>query len=478
MMAALRDDAEAIWQAGIRAVQPERLIASRLRIDDGQLLCDGRPLDPPLLLCPGRRLVAVGGGKAAAGMAAGLEQLIPAGHALEGLIGVPVGCGRALPRLEVREVRPAGRNEPTEACVAATKQMLAMLGQLASDDLALALITGGGSAILTAPQPGIPLSELVATTRWLSEHGADISQLNRVRQAVSLVKAGGLARSCRGGRLVVLVISDVIGDPLATISSGPCMPVAATASEALAILEQFDVVAAGVAPAIAAHLKRAAASHSAVPPAAALPSGRWQTPAGCEVSHHLLGSNATALEAAAAEAASRGYLVHRRHADPAARETANGVGQRLAAEGLAAARGASRQRIAIIEGGEALVSLPEKHGLGGRNQQTVAAALAWLQERPPWPSGLLIASVGTDGEDGPTSAAGGVADATVARAIAHAGLRVSEAVRCCDAFPLLKDAGGLIQTGPTGTNVADLRILLIDPSQARTTPQESTAQPD
>lgn len=160
------------------------------------------------------------------------------------------------------------------------------------------------------------------------------------------------------------------------------------------------------------------------------------------------------------------------HADPAARETANSVGQRLAAEGLAAARGASRQRIAIIEGGESLVSLPEKHGLGGRNQQTVAAALAWLQERPPWPSGLLIASVGTDGEDGPTSAAGGVADATVARAIAHAGLRVVEAVRCCDAFPLLKDAGGLIQTGPTGTNVADLRILLIDPSQARTPPQD------
>ena len=463
-MAALRDDAEAIWQAAIRAVQPEHLIASQLRIDDGQLLCDGQPLDPPARLGPGGRLVAVGGGKAAAGMAAGLEQLIPEGLALEGLVGVPAGCGHALPRLEVREVRPAGRNEPTAACVAATKQMLAMLGQLSVDDVALAVITGGGSAILTAPQPGIPLPELVAATRWLSEHGADITQLNRVRQAVSLVKAGGLARSCRSGRLVVLVISDVIGDPLATISSGPCMPVAATASEAMAILEQFAVVDAGVAPAIVAHLRRAAASPNTPPPAAASPSGRWQTPAGCEVSHHLLGSNATAIEAAAAEAAGRGYAVRLRHADPAARETANEVGERLAAEGLAAARGASPQRLAIIEGGEATVCLPEEHGLGGRNQQTVAAALARLQAREPWPSGLLIASVGTDGEDGPTSAAGGVADATVALAIADAGLRVAEAVHGCDAFPLLREAGGLIQTGPTGTNVADLRIVLVDPS--------------
>lgn len=463
-MAALREDAEAVWRAAFAAVAPDRLVARRWTVEGHQLFEDHAPLDPPVRFDRAKRIVVVGGGKAAAGLAAGLEELLPAELPVSGLIGVPAGCGLALPRLEVREVRPVGRNEPTEACVTATHEMLAMLADLTHDDMAFAVVTGGGSAILTAPLPGIPLEEITACTRWLSEHGATIGELNQVRQAISSVKAGGLARRCRAGRLVVLVISDVIGDPLETISSGPCMPVAIDPAAALATLERFSLPKAGIAPTIVAHLQTSAATgfadHAQATPAA--PDGRWRTPSGCEVSHHLLASNTTALRAAADQAVRLGYRIRLRPADPAAHETAEEVGRRLTAEGRAALRSAGQQRLAILEGGEATVDLPVEHGIGGRNQQSVAAGLNWLVSREPWPPGLLLASVGTDGEDGPTDAAGGVATDAVAAAIAAQGLSPANAVHRCDAFPLLRSSGGLVHTGPTGTNVADLRIVLVD----------------
>lgn len=468
-MNTLRDDAEAIWQAAIAAVRPQRLITRRLTFDAGHLLVDGAPLDPPAILRPGRRLLVVGGGKAAAGLAAGLDEIVPAGVRLEGLVAVPEGCGVSLPRdgvrprIDVRETRPAGSNQPTEACVAATGEMLARLRGAEADDLVIAVVTGGGSAILEAPHAGIPLAEIVAVSRWLSERGADIGQLNAVRQAASAVKAGGLARACRAGRLVTLVLSDVIGDPLATISSGPCMPVRVDAAGVLRMLEAFGVPQAGIANSIVAALRQAAAADAtrgSVPPAdqAAL-HGFWTTPAGCRVSHHLLGSNATAVAAAATEAAGRGYRVRLREADAGSRETADDVGRRLAAEGLAAIADGEAP-LAIIEGGEATVCLPEDHGHGGRNQQTVAAALAWLADRQPWPERLLLASIGTDGEDGPTDAAGGCVDARVAAAAARSPIPLERSVSRCDAEPLLDAAGGLVRSGPTGTNVADLRLVL------------------
>ncbi|MGA0039885.1 MAG: DUF4147 domain-containing protein [Pirellulales bacterium] len=463
-MATLREDAEAVWQAALAAVAPDRLVTRRWKIEGDQLFEDRVPLDPPVRFDRAKRIVVVGGGKAAAGLAAGLEELLPATLPVSGLIGVPAGCGLALPRLEVREVRPVGRNEPTEACVTATHEMLAMLADLTHDDIALAVVTGGGSAILTAPLPGIPLAEITACTRWLSEHGATIGELNQVRQAISSVKAGGLARRCGAGRLVVLVISDVIGDPLETISSGPCMPVAIDPAAALATLERFSLPKAGIAPSIVAHLQTSAVPASAHHAQAtqAAPDGRWRTPSGCDVSHHMLASNATALQAAADQAAQLGYRIRLRPADPAVHETANDVGRRLAAEGLDALRSAGQQRLAILEGGEATVDLPAAHGIGGRNQQSVAAALDCLVPLEPWPAGLLLASIGTDGEDGPTDAAGGVATDAVAAAIADQRLSPADAVRRCDAFPLLRSSGGLVHTGPTGTNVADLRMVLVE----------------
>jgi len=480
----LRADAAAIRDAAIESVQPERLFASRLALMDGALLCDGRPLAPPLDLDAAGRVVVVGAGKAAAGMAAGVETLLGADrlarHAVTGLVSVPAGCGRQLGRIAVRETRPAAANLPTEAVVAATGEMLGLLHGLGPDDVALAVISGGGSALLCQPRPGVPLAEKVAVARFLSAAGADIHELNTLRQAASVVKGGGLARACRAGRLLVLVLSDVIGDPLDVIASGPCMPVATTPRQALAVLERFGAVGADVAPALVTALRADVAREqaAAVSEPAGASAGAWTRPGTCAVTHLVLGGNDTAVAAAATRARDLGYAVTERRARPdSAAETADAVGRRLAADARAMACAACSDGVprALIEGGEATVALPADHGTGGRNQQAVVAAItALLQIEGGWPAGLLLASIGTDGEDGPTQAAGGLADADVVGALDRQGsdpLRtliraLDRALDRCDALPLLASAGGLVVTGPTGTNVADVRIILARPPAA------------
>ena len=427
----MRDDAEAIWTAAIQAVQPERLAAQRLSLaGDGRLLQDRQPLVPLLQLDGVDRIVVVGAGKAAAGMAAAMERLLGperlAQHRVTGLVSVPAGCGRRLSAIEVRETRPAKANLPTPAVVQATREIMTTVSQLGPHDLAIALITGGGSALLAAPREGISLDEKIAITRQLSESGADIATLNATRRGLSLVKGGGLAKACTAGNLLVLVLSDVIGDDLDVIASGPCMP-----------------------------------------PEPSTPPGAWTTPGGCHVRHVIVGDNGTAVAAAAASARQAGYTIVQSVADGGQQEaSAEAVGARLAIDAvelMAAARRDGRPR-ALIVGGEATVTVPADHGLGGRNQQTVLAAIDAMQQTgAAWPAGLLIASVGTDGEDGPTDAAGGWADEAVVAEIARCDLDVPRAIARCNAYPLLAAAGGLIRTGPTGTNVADIRIVLARP---------------
>lgn len=456
--ARLRRDAAAIWSAGIEAVRPESLVGRWLAASDAMSGSDG-PFD---------RVAIVGAGKAAGGMAAALEDSLGSAwldrHRVAGVVSVPEGCGRTLSHVEVRETRPAGANVPTPDVVRATDAMLGMLGSLGPKDLAIALITGGGSALMARPRPGVPLAEKVAVARFLSQAGAGIRELNTVRQAASLVKAGGLARACTAGRLLVLVLSDVIGDPLELIASGPCMPLAPDPGAALAALARHGAIAAQVAPDLVALLESEApvAARSA---ATAAPVSRWITPRGCAVEHVLLGSNETAVEAAAGRARALGYDVQLRAATStsATCAAAESVGGRLAAEGatLVAAAGLDGRPRALVEGGEATVVVPADHGAGGRNQQTVLAAIA--AAAGPWPAGLLVASVGSDGEDGPTDAAGAFADADTVGAIAAGGFDVGRALTRCDALPLFAAVGGLVKTGPTGTNVADIRVVLARP---------------
>ena len=410
----LRADAAAIRAAAIRACDPAELVTAALEGQD------------PLDLDGGGRIVVIGGGKAAAGMAAGVEKA--AGeerlrrHRVTGLVSVPEGTRQPLLRIEARETRPRRENLPTARVERATGEMLAMIGALGPRDLVIAVISGGGSALLAAPRPGVTLADKIALTRRLSAAGHDIATLNAARRELSAVKGGGLARACRAGRLLALVLSDVIGDDLEVIASGPCMPGVPTS-----------------------------------------PAGTWTTPAGCLVRHVVVGSNATALAAAAESARQLGYEVLVRPGSPDAGmpSAADDVGRRLVAEGIALAAASRRdgRPRAVVEGGESTVELPGDHGVGGRNQQTVVAALEASAGLGGWPRELLVASFGTDGEDGPTDASGGFVDAGVASAAAAldvAGARIRR-----DSHPFLAAAGGLIVTGPTGTNVCDVRLVLV-----------------
>ena len=461
--APLGADLEAIVAAAIRAVQPEQLLADRATELQHLLLPAGRPH-------PGR-IVVVGAGKGAARMAKGVETLLsgPAwnGTPVTGLVSVPEGSTRSLEQIEVRATRPAGANLPTPRVVEATRTILAMLAGMGPDDLAIVLISGGGSALLSAPRAGVTLEETIAATRFLSAQGADIGSLNEVRRAACAAKAGGLARACTAGRMLALVLSDVIGNPLDTIASGPCMPAAANPAAALAILKTYGAVRARIAPDLVRllHNDLAHPAPALVAAAGGGPAAIWTTPRGCSVEHIVLGSNATAVDAAAAEARRLGYDTLLRHAlpgIPAADCTVDSIGIRLADEGLRLAAEAARRGrpLAVIEGGEATVTLPPDHGVGGRNQQTVLVAVNHIAQQPKWPANLLFASLGTDGEDGPTDSAGGVADAAIARELLADRPALARGIARCDSLPLLERAGGLIRTGPTGTNVADVRILL------------------
>jgi hydroxypyruvate reductase len=412
--ARLRADATQIRAAAVAAIEPVRLVAERLATE-------------PLAPGPGGRIVVVGAGKAAAAMAAGVERAIGREqYRLTGLVSVPEGAGPRPTRIEARATRPAGENLPTPAVEQATREMLALVGGLGPSDLVIAVISGGGSALLEAPRTGLALADTIALTQRLTAAGADIAALNAARRDLSAVKGGGLARACRAGRLVVLVLSDVIGDDLEVIASGPCMPGGPT-----------------------------------------VPPGTWTTPGGCAVRHLLVGTNATAVDAAAAAARALGYDVLVRHAAAGSptQAAADDVGRRLAREArqlVAAAARDGRPR-AVVGGGESTVTLPADHGRGGRNQQTVLAAVAELLADDGWPPGLLVESLGTDGEDGPTEAAGAAADAEVAAAIGAAGIDLPTAVARRDAHSVFARCGGLVVTGPTGTNVADVRLLLVSP---------------
>jgi hydroxypyruvate reductase len=448
----LRADALAIWHAGVAAVGSERLVRENVRVE-GNWLSIG---DERVSLSQVRRIAVVGAGKAGAGMAAGLEGAlgprILAEKQVAGWLNVPADCVRPLANIHLHAARPAGVNEPTAEGVAGSEKILELAGSLGPDDLCLCLLSGGGSALLPAPVAGVSLADKQALTRHLSAAGANIRELNTVRKQLSRIKGGGLARACRAGRLVTLVISDVLGDPLDVIGSGPTVPDTATAADALAILERFHARQSGASPAVFDYLAAKAAAN--VPPAR--PS--------CQVTNRVIGNNALAVDAAGMEAERLGYS----HAMDAATElegAAEDVGVHLArmAREMLSRPGPN----CLITGGEPTVKLAPAaiRGKGGRNQQLVLAALVEMRnaecEMRNGGEEVALLSGGTDGEDGPTDAAGAILDPGLFARLAASNLDPADFLRRNDAYHFFEPLGGLIKTGPTHTNVCDVRVVLV-----------------
>jgi glycerate 2-kinase len=308
----------------------------------------------------------------------------------------------------------------------------------------VALLSGGASALLCAPADGLGLADKQAVTRALLDAGADIASFNTVRKHCSRVKGGGLARAAADAAgCWTLVLSDVVGDDLATIASGPTVGDPTTFADALAALARL-----GVTPprAVADRLRRGAAGEIAETP-------KPGDPVFARVHTRLAGGNGDAVAAMAAEAGRRGYAV------VVQRELLTGdaadAGARLAAALLAAP---GREPIAIVAGGETTVRA-RPGGVGGRSQHLALAAAAALAG-----TGAVLLAAGTDGVDGPTGAAGGCVDGeTTARARA-AGVDVADALAATDSHRALEATGDLVVTGPTGTNVADVVVALRAPA--------------
>jgi hydroxypyruvate reductase len=441
----LRRDVVQIWRAGLAAVRSDALVENVLRVEGNCLWIEDEPVDLDSI----GRIVVVGAGKAGAGMAAGFERALGphllAAKQVSGWINVPADCVRPLARIHLHAARPAGVNEPTEAGVAGAGEILRLVESLAPGDLCFVLLSGGGSALLPAPVAGISLADKLAVTRHLSAAGANITELNTVRKQLSRLKGGGLARTCRARRLFALIISDVLGDPLDIIASGPTVPDSSSPQQALEVLERYSGRAV-LPAAVFEHLERQ--------------STAAQAPAACEVTNLVIGNNALAVDAAGLEAERLGYS-HAMLAAPAPEGAAEEVGRHLARLGLnmLAVSGPD----CLVSGGEPVVTLapPERRGKGGRNQQLVLAAAEVLASSTS-AGGFTILSGGTDGEDGPTDAAGAWVDGELIARAAQLGLDVRDYLQRNDAYHYFEPIGGLLKTGPTDTNVCDVRVVVVE----------------
>jgi hydroxypyruvate reductase/glycerate 2-kinase len=436
----LRSDALAIWSAAVDAVRPEPLVERSVR---------AFPPDWQDAICTAPRVWVVGCGKAGAAMAAGLETGL-ADHLdkLAGLVNVPEGSERPLRRVRLYAARPTGSNHPTAAGVAGAEEMLRLLASAGPDDVAVCLLSGGGSALLPAPADGVSLGDKQVVTKLLHASGATIGEMNAVRKHLSRVKGGRLAAAFRGRLLVSLIVSDVIGDPLDVIASGPTAPDPTTFADALAVLDRYRLTDR-VTPSVLERLRAGVAGR--------IPETPKQLPA--HVHNLIVGSNAVALAAARDTAQGRGYAVH-------------DIGSRVEGEARAVAtdvaglvrevreRGSSLRRPAcILFGGETTVTLGPNPGRGGRNQEFVLAVLTKLGREGM--QEVCVLSGGTDGEDGPTDVAGAVATADTLTRAEGLQLDPRDHLDRHDAYPFFDHTGGLIHTGLTGTNVADVGVVLV-----------------
>jgi glycerate 2-kinase len=372
---------------------------------------------------------------------------------LDGIVNVPAEATRSLTlaarplqKIRLHAARPVATNFPTAEGVAGSLEMLRLARSAGPNDVALCLLSGGGSALLPAPAEGVTLADKLAVTRLLHQCGATINEMNAVRKHLSAIKGGRLAQAFAGKAIYSLIISDVIGDPLDVIASGPTAPDASTFADALAVLDRFGL-RDQVPAAVLQHLQKGAAGTIAETPKS-LPS---------TVHNFVMANNVQALAAAEARAASLGYHVLNLGSYIEG-ETRNVADMHACiARSIRAKRVPIAPPACILSGGETTVTLSPSAGKGGRNQEFVLAALLKLGE---WPN-VITLSGGTDGEDGPTEAAGAIADADTLQRAKALGLNALDHLQCNDAYPFFQATGDLLITGLTQTNVMDVRVILI-----------------
>ena len=435
-----RADALKVFEAGLRAADPRRCVSRAMSVEEGELLICGIPYALDRI----SRIIVLGAGKATPAMAAAVEEILGP-RISAGAINTKYGHSLPLEHIATTE---CGHPLPDEAGVAGAARMFTLIEAPDRNDLVICLFSGGGSALLPAPAAGISLAEKQETTQALLACGAGIDEINAVRKHLSRAKGGLLARRAHPAQVVSLLLSDVIGDALDTIASGPTYPDSTSFADCMDILDRY-----GLRPKLPAAVRR-----------------RLEAGAGQEVEdtpkegdpcfarsrNHLIGNNLLAIEAAVRRAAALGYhtLVLSSRIRGEAREVA-AVHAAIAQEVSTSGRPVSPPAC-IISGGETTVTLRGR-GKGGRNQELALAAAAPLEN---WRR-ITMLSGGTDGSDGPTGAAGAIVDGTTVERARRSGLSPAAFLADNDSYHFFKALDDLVITGPTLTNVMDLQIILV-----------------
>lgn len=440
-LALMHQHAEAIFQAGLRAVDPGQAVRRWCRLTGDQLAIGERHFD----LAHFKRIILLGAGKAGAPMAQAIEELL--GDRLdEGAVVVKYEHVASLRKTTLFE---AGHPYPDENGLRAAREIYARAAAADAETLIIMVISGGGSALLPLPVDGITLADKQETTRILLACGATIHEINAVRKHLSAIKGGQLARAAYPATVVALVLSDVVGDDLDAIASGPCVPDRRTYADCINIVNRYALTDR-LPPHVLKHLLAGA-------------SGRVpETPKPGDavfdkVVNVIVASNYEALQHARQAASALGYhtLILSSMIEG---ETVPVAGMHMAmAREILSSGNPLPVPACILSGGETTVTL-RGNGLGGRNQEfALAAALAMPENCGCY----VLLSAGTDGSDGPTDAAGAFADSTTLHRAAAAGLDLHAYLTANDSYHLFDSLGDLYKTGPTNTNVMDLRIILL-----------------
>ncbi|MBD3298353.1 MAG: DUF4147 domain-containing protein [candidate division Zixibacteria bacterium] len=426
-----------IITVAIAAVEPANCVRRSLSLQGDALRVRDRSYDLDQI----DRIVVLGAGKGSAAMAAGLEEVLGS-RISSGRVAVKYGHTHPLERVEVGE---AGHPVPDAAGVNEAETALRIAAEAGVNDLVFCLISGGGSALWPAPTDGITLDEKQATTKLLLGCGASIDEINAVRKHISSIKGGQLAKAVAPAQLIGLMLSDVIGDRLDVIASGPTTPDDHQFADAWGILEKYRLQSK-VPPSVREYIERGMEGEVAETP-------KRDDPVFQRVQNVVVGSNAAALQAASEAATARGYntriVTSERSGDTSdlAREVTETVAQ---------FRGKTSPTC-LLWGGETTVVLCDDPGEGGRNQQLALAVAQAIDGRDD----VTFASIGTDGTDGPTDAAGGIVDGGTLSTARDQHLDPSDHLKRNDAYPLLKACGDLVVMGPTNTNVMDVQVLLL-----------------
>jgi len=442
----LRSMARTIFSRAVAAVNPFERLQEILRIEEDCLFVRlNNDSENVFKLNSYNRIFLIGTGKASASMAHAIEEIF-GDWITKGVITTKYGHLLPLKRTEVME---CGHPIPDENGLKGAKKILNMVKESGPEDLVIFVLSGGGSALLPLPADGITLQEKQEVTQLLLDCGADIKEINTIRKHISQIKGGWLAKWAYPSTVIGFLLSDVVGDQLDAIGSGPTVPDRSTFEEAWEILRKYDLLKE-ISHTVNQYLLSGKKGNSEETPKPGDAAFR-------KVYNHLIGSNILALRAAEKEASSLGFhtLILSSSIVGETREAArfhSAIVKEVISSGNPVPRPAC-----IISGGETTVTI-KGNGLGGRNQEFALAGALEISELEK----VVLLSGGTDGTDGPTDASGAVVDHTTLHRAQSMGLDPKAHLENNNAYPFFKSLEDLLITGPTHTNVMDVRIILID----------------